>query len=91
MEKEEKEVFPYIDALLKGKQVKPVAIDMSLLHRSPIEKKLSELRELIIKFYDINAVRVLSVLSFLCLSLLQKKRLIKTQQRMRAFPAYPKR
>ncbi len=38
MEKEEKEVFPYIDALLKGKQVKPVAIDMSLLHRSPIEK-----------------------------------------------------
>lgn len=55
MEKEEKEVFPYIDALLKGKQVKPVAIDMSLLHRSPIEKKLSELRELIIKFYDINA------------------------------------
>ncbi len=59
MEKEEREVFPYVDALLQGKKVKPIALEISLMHRSPVETKLAELKNLIIKFYDGKADREL--------------------------------
>ncbi len=59
MEKEEREVFPYVDALLQGKKVKPIGLEISLMHRSPIETKLADLKSLIIKFYDGKADREL--------------------------------
>ncbi|HIW86899.1 MAG TPA: response regulator transcription factor [Candidatus Onthomorpha intestinigallinarum] len=55
MERENKEVFPYVDALMQGKKIRPVTIEISLMHRSPIEKKLSELKNIMIKYYDGNA------------------------------------
>ncbi len=55
MERENKEVFPYVDALMQGKKIRPITIEISLMHRTPIEKKLSELKNVMIKYYDGNA------------------------------------
>jgi len=52
LETENKNVFPYIDSLLSGKKIKPIALQMSLLHQVPIEDKLSELKNIIIKYYS---------------------------------------
>ena len=52
MEIENNEVFPYVDNLLSGKRTKPVSIEMSLMHKTPIEQKLSELKNIIIKYYN---------------------------------------
>lgn len=57
MQREDSEVFPYVDALLQGKKIKPIALEISLMHRSPLEAKLAELKSLIIRFYDGNADR----------------------------------
>lgn len=56
MEKEEKEVFPYVDALLQGVKVKQIALEMTGMHSVPMAEQLAELKSLIIKFYagDVN-------------------------------------
>ncbi|MBQ9313310.1 MAG: helix-turn-helix transcriptional regulator [Bacteroidales bacterium] len=52
MNKEEENVFPYVDALLMGKKIKPISFEMSVIHRSPQEQKLGELKNIMIKYYD---------------------------------------
>lgn len=52
MEIENDKVFPYVGALLAGKHTKPISIEMSLMHKTPIEQKLSELKNIIIKYYN---------------------------------------
>lgn len=59
MEREEKEVFPYVDSLLQGKKTGHISLEMAVMHRSPLEKKLADLKRLIIKFYDRQADRTL--------------------------------
>jgi DNA-binding CsgD family transcriptional regulator/iron-sulfur cluster repair protein YtfE (RIC family) len=55
MERENEEIFPYVDTLLLGKTTEPISIEMSLLHQSSIEQKLSELKNIIIKYYTDNS------------------------------------
>ena len=52
METEEKDVFSYVDGLIAGGKKRKVSIEMSGMHRSPIEQKLSELKNIIIKYYQ---------------------------------------
>ena len=52
MDYEDKEVFSKADALLSGKKIKKVSLDMATMHKSPIEQKLSELKNIIIKYYN---------------------------------------
>lgn len=59
MEREEKEVFPYVDSLLKGKKVGNMSLEMALMHRTPLENKLADLKKLIIKFYNGQTDRTL--------------------------------
>lgn len=54
MERENKDVFPYVDGLLQGKKTKQVLLEMSVLHHSPLELKLTELKNIIIKYSDSN-------------------------------------
>ena len=65
MERENRDVFPYIDNLLAGKKNKSMLLEMSVLHHSPLEMKLSELKNIIIKYSDSNKANNLmnSVLS----------------------------
>jgi DNA-binding CsgD family transcriptional regulator len=51
MQRENDEIFPYVDTLLLGKVIDPISITMSSLHQSSIENKLSELKNIIIKYY----------------------------------------
>jgi len=51
LELENTKVFPYIDELLEGHVGKDASIEMTLLHQEPIEQKLSELKNIIIKYY----------------------------------------
>lgn len=51
LELENTEVFPYIDELFEGHVNKDASIEMTLLHQEPIEQKLSELKNIIIKYY----------------------------------------
>lgn len=50
MEQENDIVFPYIDELLEGKINEQISIEMSLLHQEPIEQKLRELKNMIVKY-----------------------------------------
>lgn len=59
MEREEKEVFPYVDSLLQGKRTGQISLEMALMHRSPLENKLADLKKLIIKFYNGQTDRTL--------------------------------
>ncbi|MBR1769196.1 MAG: helix-turn-helix transcriptional regulator [Bacteroidales bacterium] len=52
MERENEDVFPYVDNLLLGKKTKNVLLEMSVLHHSPLELKLAELKNIIIKYSD---------------------------------------
>ncbi|MDO5760705.1 MAG: LuxR C-terminal-related transcriptional regulator [Bacteroidota bacterium] len=52
MERENKDIFPYVDNLLIGKKNRSVILEMSVLHHSPLEMKLSELKNIIIKYSD---------------------------------------
>lgn len=54
MERENEDVFPYVDGLLQGKKIKEVLLEMSVLHHSPLELKLAELKNIIIKYSDSN-------------------------------------
>ncbi len=54
MERENKDVFPYVENLLSGKKNKSILLEMSVLHHSPLEMKLSELKNIIIKYSDSN-------------------------------------
>ena len=51
LELENTNVFPYIDELFEGHVDKDASIEMTLLHQEPIEQKLSELKNIIIKYY----------------------------------------
>ncbi|MGP1515286.1 MAG: LuxR C-terminal-related transcriptional regulator [Bacteroidales bacterium] len=52
METEDKEIFSKTSDLIAGKRVKSLANEISRMHTSPIEQKLSELKNLIIKYYS---------------------------------------
>ncbi len=54
MERENQDVFPYVDGLLMGKKNKQIMLEMSVLHHSPLELKLNELKNIIIKYSDSN-------------------------------------
>jgi|WetSurMetagenome_2_1015567.scaffolds.fasta_scaffold43165_2 regulator of cell morphogenesis and NO signaling len=51
LESENTKVFPYIDELLEGHVNEQIALEMTMLHQEPIEQKLSELKNIIIKYY----------------------------------------
>ncbi len=54
---EDRDIFPYVEKLIKG-EVEPKknhAEAMTTLHRRPVEQKLSELKELIIKYFKSNS------------------------------------
>lgn len=54
---EDKDIFPYVEKLIKG-EIEPKrnhADTMISLHRRPLEQKLSELKELIIKYFKSNS------------------------------------
>lgn len=54
---EDQDIFPYVEKLIKG-EVEPKknhAEAMTTLHRRPVEQKLSELKELIIKYFKSNS------------------------------------
>ncbi|MEE1271941.1 MAG: LuxR C-terminal-related transcriptional regulator [Bacteroidales bacterium] len=54
---EDKDIFPYVEKLIKG-EVEPKknhADTMTSLHRKPLDQKLSELKELIIKYFKSNS------------------------------------
>lgn len=52
MEIEDKEIFSRIDDLLQGKKATHLATEISKMHTFPIEQKLSELKNIIIKYYS---------------------------------------
>lgn len=54
---EDRDIFPYVEKLIKG-EVEPKrnhADTMTSLHRKPLDQKLSELKELIIKYFKSNS------------------------------------
>lgn len=54
---EDKDIFPYVEKLIRG-EIEPKrnhADTMISLHRRPLEQKLSELKELIIKYFKSNS------------------------------------
>jgi regulator of cell morphogenesis and NO signaling len=54
MEHENHEVFAYVDELIAHRRKDPVSIEMTLLHRNPIEQRLSELKSIIIKYCNVK-------------------------------------
>jgi len=48
---EEKEVFPYVDALLAGEKKEDYSIDIFRRHHDKVEERLRELKNIIIKYY----------------------------------------
>jgi regulator of cell morphogenesis and NO signaling len=50
LEYENTKVFPYIDDLMQGHVDSQMALSMSALHQEPIEQKLKELKNIIIKY-----------------------------------------
>ena len=52
MEEEDKEIFSKIDGLLEGKKTKKISVEVAKMHTFPIEQKLSELKNIIIKYYS---------------------------------------
>jgi regulator of cell morphogenesis and NO signaling len=51
LERENEMVFPYIDQLINGKIDEGISQSMSMLHKEPVEQKLRELKNIIIKYY----------------------------------------
>ncbi|MBP3252965.1 MAG: response regulator transcription factor [Bacteroidales bacterium] len=51
MNVEDKEIFMRLDELQKGKKIKKLSSEISRIHTAPIEQKLSELKNIIIKYY----------------------------------------
>lgn len=56
---ENKQVFPYVERLLQGEKMKKPSFDMTLIHRIPIEQKLTDLKNIIIKYYVSKSNNVL--------------------------------
>jgi regulator of cell morphogenesis and NO signaling len=50
LECENSKMFPYIDDLMKGHINRQMSIEMTVLHQEPIEQKLKELKNIIIKY-----------------------------------------
>ena len=53
MEDENNRVFPYIDSLIAGSPDESISFDMEVMHQQPIEQKITELKNIIIKYYNI--------------------------------------
>jgi regulator of cell morphogenesis and NO signaling len=53
MELENTSIFAYIDDLIAGKSCEHKSFEMLMLHQTPVEQKLSELKNIIIRFYNI--------------------------------------
>lgn len=51
MEYEEKEVFPFVEALLQGEKRSSYKISTFSKHHNPIDEKLNEFKNIIIKYY----------------------------------------
>lgn len=54
MEYENSDVFTYVDELIKGINIEPVPFNMDMFHQDPVEEKLTELKNIIIKYYGSN-------------------------------------
>src|SRR5574344_569540 len=54
LEYENTKVFPYIDDLMKGRVDTQMSLGMSALHQEPIEQKLKELKNIIIKYCPLS-------------------------------------
>jgi len=55
MEHEDEYVFNYVDLLLKGEAKERITLEASILHPRPIEQKISELKNIIIKYCKLNS------------------------------------
>lgn len=70
LEYENTKVFPYIDDLMKGKVDTQMSLSMSALHQEPIEQKLKELKNIIIKYcptsVNTNLLNVVLYDIFIC-------------------------
>jgi regulator of cell morphogenesis and NO signaling len=54
MEIENTSIFAYIDQLIAGKTEEHKSFEMLMLHQNPVEQKLTELKNIIIRFYNIQ-------------------------------------
>lgn len=54
MEYEEAEVFPFVEMLIEGKEEAHGRISTFSEHHSPVDEKLNELKNIIIKYYPSN-------------------------------------
>ena len=54
MEIENTSIFAYIDQLVAGKTGEHKSFEMLLLHQNPVKQKLTELKNIIIRFYNIQ-------------------------------------
>jgi regulator of cell morphogenesis and NO signaling len=54
MEHENVAVFAYVDELIAGEKANHISIEMEILHQDPIEQKMTELKNIIIKYYKIQ-------------------------------------
>ena len=51
MEYEEQEVFPFVESLVEGRAVDAGSISTFSEHHDPVDEKLNELKNIIIKYY----------------------------------------
>lgn len=55
MNDEGAKVFSYVDRLLQGQVDKQIPVEMALLHQEPVEKRLHELKNIIIKYCNVSS------------------------------------
>jgi len=55
MSQENTKVFTYVDRLLQGHVDKQIPVEMALLHQEPVEQRLHELKNIIIKYCDASS------------------------------------
>ncbi|MFI3321145.1 MAG: hemerythrin domain-containing protein [Rikenellaceae bacterium] len=60
MNYEEEKLFPYISALIDGKGSDTFSIDIYSEHHDKVEEKLSELKNIIIRYYSVETTNALN-------------------------------
>lgn len=61
---EEKEVFPYVEALLSGNRSVDYSIDVFRRHHDQVEAKLTELKHILIRYYPSDSTNELNGVLF---------------------------
>ena len=64
MHYEDETVFPYVRALLKGRKPKKYSIDVFRKQHDQVEAKLTELKNIIIKYYPASSSNELNSVLF---------------------------